>query len=554
MIAPRLPLIAAFFASSLCAAEAGVAGASLRLDMLANKAPKPIAMEFRIRAAEALNERHSDLAGKFVQQTLNDLQSGKDWVVGYAVVQGLARFSPADAVSVLPNLVPGYGQFVIATLAQSHKPDQAIALYMDLFRRGQMRPAGSATVLGPLTREDPVKAAKFFEDLLAMLPDPPDSGDASWILTTAATLAPSSPKLAADAIERVLKAASKPDYGSAATPVMLGNFSAGSKTVSTTKTRDTLLLVAAARMKDVAPDRLEKYKEVLAPWEGAGNLQVKSVSYRAATPPAAAGEPRAIQNSVNQRMSQIRGKATDAERAALVMEIARDIRTLPAGEQRLNAIRSLANLATEGALGKEAMTTVATTLEEAIRDSFPVMLAAKLPWPYGEAWIEVAKLVRYEHVAAPFADPALDAAGALLELRETVQQENGFTLTSLAGKTYSLESLKGRVVLLNFWATWCPPCRREMPDMEKLYREYESKGLTVLAVSDEDRETVEKFLQKNPYTFPVLLDPGRKVNSAFMVEGIPKSFLFDREGRLAAQSIDMRTEAQFRELLKQAGL
>lgn len=90
--------------------------------------------------------------------------------------------------------------------------------------------------------------------------------------------------------------------------------------------------------------------------------------------------------------------------------------------------------------------------------------------------------------------------------------------------------------------------------MEKLYREYESKGLVVLAVSDEDRKTVEDYLQKNPYTFPVLLDPGRKTNTAFMIEGIPKSFIFDREGRLAAQAIDMRSEAQFRELLKLAGL
>ena len=189
-----------------------------------------------------------------------------------------------------------------------------------------------------------------------------------------------------------------------------------------------------------------------------------------------------------------------------------------------------------------------------MRASFPIMVEAKQVWPYGDAWIELAKLVRYEKVAAPFTDASLDAAGALLELRERIQQENGFTLTSIDGKTYTLAGLKGRVVLLNFWATWCPPCRKEMPDMEKLYRELESKGLTVLAVSDEDRETVTKFLEKNPYTFPVLLDAGRKVNTAFMVEGIPKTFIFDREGRLAVQSVDMRTEAQFRELLKLAGL
>ena len=114
--------------------------------------------------------------------------------------------------------------------------------------------------------------------------------------------------------------------------------------------------------------------------------------------------------------------------------------------------------------------------------------------------------------------------------------------------------LKGKIVIVDIWGTWCPPCRREMPDMEKLYQRFSQKGLVVLAVSDEKRETVEDFLKKQDYTFPVLLDPDRKVNTAFGIEGIPNSFLFDRQGKLAAQSIDMRTERQFLEMFKTAGL
>jgi peroxiredoxin len=250
----------------------------------------------------------------------------------------------------------------------------------------------------------------------------------------------------------------------------------------------------------------------------------------------------------------MRSLPTDADRAKLVLEVTPQIRALPAGAGKINLIRSLANFANEGDLGKEALTAVATTLADALRDSYPQMIAAKDVFPYGGPYVELAKLVRYERINVAGADPALDTAGALLELRERIQQETGFTLTALDGKQYSLASLKGRIVLLNFWATWCPPCRKEMPDMEKLSRKYESKGLTVLAVSDEKRETVEGFLARNPYTFPVLLDPDRKVNTAFFVEGIPKSFIFDREGQLAAQAIDMRTERQFMELLKRAGL
>jgi peroxiredoxin len=122
------------------------------------------------------------------------------------------------------------------------------------------------------------------------------------------------------------------------------------------------------------------------------------------------------------------------------------------------------------------------------------------------------------------------------------------------GKTYSLDALRGKIVLLNFWATWCPPCRKEMPDMEALYRRFRQKGLVVLAVSDEDRETVAGFLAKQNYMFPVLLDPGRKTAGAFSVEGIPKSFIFDAQGQLVAEAMDMRTERQFLDLLKEAGL
>jgi peroxiredoxin len=117
-----------------------------------------------------------------------------------------------------------------------------------------------------------------------------------------------------------------------------------------------------------------------------------------------------------------------------------------------------------------------------------------------------------------------------------------------------LRELKGKVVLVNFWATWCPPCRKEMPDLETLWQEFRGKGLVVLAISDEERGKVEPFIAEKKYSFPVLLDEGRKVGEMMKVEGIPKTFIYDREGRLAAQSIDMRTRTQFLRMLTAAGI
>ena len=109
-------------------------------------------------------------------------------------------------------------------------------------------------------------------------------------------------------------------------------------------------------------------------------------------------------------------------------------------------------------------------------------------------------------------------------------------------------------MLVNFWATWCPPCRKEMPDLEALYTRFKDQGFVILAISDEEAGKVQPFIAERKITYPVMLDPGRKVNELFQVEGIPKSFVYNREGKLVAQSIDMRTQGQFLQMLAQAGL
>jgi peroxiredoxin len=292
----------------------------------------------------------------------------------------------------------------------------------------------------------------------------------------------------------------------------------------------------------VASPAVKRALATLAPAEAAAMFPPAPAGPRpaAGTRPTPPPELAAISKS----MAQMRALPTDADRAKLVLRIVADIRALPPAMAKLGPISSLANLATEGDLGKEALNAVASTLALALKET-PGTAAN---------YVELAKLVRYEHLAPLPADPSLDAATALLALHDRVVQESGFTLAGLDGKTYDLDALRGKVVLLNFWATWCPPCRREMPDMEKLYQRFSGKGLVVLAVSDEKRETVEDFLKKQNYTFPVLLDSDRKVNAAFGIEGIPNSFLFDRQGKRVAQTIDMRAERQFLEMFQTAGL
>jgi len=112
-----------------------------------------------------------------------------------------------------------------------------------------------------------------------------------------------------------------------------------------------------------------------------------------------------------------------------------------------------------------------------------------------------------------------------------------FKLEALDGSTVTLEQLKGKVVFLNIWATWCVPCREEMPSMETLYDELRTnRDFVMLAVSQDTkgRLVVAPYVEKNGYHFKVLLDPENKVGEAYDVSGVPETFIIDREGRIVA--------------------
>jgi peroxiredoxin len=240
----------------------------------------------------------------------------------------------------------------------------------------------------------------------------------------------------------------------------------------------------------------------------------------------------------------------DEVRARTTKNLAIEIRQLPVTPNKLRLANSLAMLSTEGDFGHDMLQEVATTLAAALREQPPPAKNGRPP----QAYVELAELVRYEHVQATLDDPQYTAAISKIEADNERRDQADFTLAELGGKTLTLKEQRGKVVVLNFWATWCPPCRKEMPDLETLYQQFKEQGLVILAISDEDAGKVRPFIAQQKVTYPILLDPGRKVNELFQIEGIPKTFVYDRTGKLVAQSIDMRTRRQFLEMLAQAGL
>jgi peroxiredoxin len=242
----------------------------------------------------------------------------------------------------------------------------------------------------------------------------------------------------------------------------------------------------------------------------------------------------------------------DDVRAKTTKDAALEIRALPPSSPgKLRLAEYLASRATEGDFGPGTLQEVTNTLSQALQQQPP---PEKDSQPAG-GYVALAELARYEHMQVSCDNPQYKAATAKLEADDIKRQDANFTLTDMQGKSWTLKDLKGKVVMVNFWATWCPPCQKEMPDLEALYNQYTDQGFVILALSqDDETEKVAPFIAERKITYPIFLDPGQKIGKLFEVNGIPKSFVYDRDGKLVAQSIDMRTRGQFEQMLAQAGL
>jgi thiol-disulfide isomerase/thioredoxin len=272
-------------------------------------------------------------------------------------------------------------------------------------------------------------------------------------------------------------------------------------------------------------------------------------------PLALTAQSAPTEDSITKTMKTLRS-LPDTTRPATTRQLALDIRTLPAGLPKVKLANGLASLVTEGDQGKPALTEVATTLAMALTES-PIPVKPDHPEAIPSPYLEVERIVRYEHITLDpqyLADPLFAKAEAQLIKNDDEISHVDFTLKDLHNKPVTLSALRGKIVMVNFWATWCPPCRKEMPALDAIYSHFKDKDLVILSISDEESFTVSPFIGQNNYHPPVLLDPNGKVHKLFHVDGIPKSFVFDRDGKLVAQTIDERTLKQFLAMLQSAGL
>ena len=154
----------------------------------------------------------------------------------------------------------------------------------------------------------------------------------------------------------------------------------------------------------------------------------------------------------------------------------------------------------------------------------------------------MGKVVVMSAVLIFFAVSILAMSGTPSKEPAKRQLAHDFSLSNLSGKQVKLSSFRGKIVLLNFWASWCPPCREEMPSIETLYNKMKGKKFQILAVNldEEGVDVVKRFVSKNRYTFPVLLDPDNKAAVKYGIYSIPTTYIIDKQGYIIDSYIGSR--------------
>jgi thiol-disulfide isomerase/thioredoxin len=152
------------------------------------------------------------------------------------------------------------------------------------------------------------------------------------------------------------------------------------------------------------------------------------------------------------------------------------------------------------------------------------------------------------------ADAREDLFEALGMAKVPPKAASDFTLLDTDGQQVSLQQYRGKVVFLNFWATWCIPCREEMPALERLHQAYQAQDLAIISIDlKEGADQVKAFFQKHGLSFPSLLDPNGTVFRDYLVAGMPTTYLIDRNGTLLARGVGGRdwTRAEAQQLIQE---
>ncbi len=439
--------------------------------------------------------------------------------------------------------------------------ERAAELAVEMIRAGRVDPFDLGSALATVAALDPVQAADLFQELSR---DPKSRSAipelAARLLDALLRTAETTTLPMDSAVKRIREVFESDDYGRDAKVLITTQFELDGRKVDTKDNRSTALetLTLVDRMADEKTRKAAQ--QALRTRRTRFSSSIRTYTRRKAIAPDLSLDEALAQmrswEPANERVGQLWrymiGKPrTEDEARPMIAALIDEADRAPVNGDPFWFLQSTLNL--DGRLGPPGRQWV---LPPALRpDVFRA--AARVGQKVDrdpERYEQLTAAMREEKVPVPAGLASAQARMRLAALRSELQTRYDFRLTSLDGAKRSLKAERGKVVVMNFWATWCGPCRKELPVLGCIYENLRKDGVEIFAITDEPMDTVKRFAASNPVSVPVLLDEGGRVFDHHRIVARPQTMVLDGTGRMVEHFTAEATEEQIRGAIAKACL
>ncbi len=567
-----------------------------QIEKYASLEDRNLALETRLSAAGRLRVIAPAGARRLLEGGLPALQAdaeeGQDYLT-YKLLKDYAAIDLDAAERALPSIkdrIWGYTALIDQATTQRDFP-RAIKLMRGALREGHYSLGAITHLLSVLATNDASRVAPMQDELMRAFPVRKASLVDVKLLLTYVVQAPAiDPKRGRRAARLAFLALDRLhiNHGSARGEQDTATFSLGNRKIETKTTYDTVLLPAGAFLAVFDPEEYRKRRQSLPEWrDSLAGLSAADLPGLMRAPHVLRAAPAPRRNDLPAPPPRPYLQMSYDELLAYAEKVPPDYRgpaLLTAGrhagvtdEQRERALRlaleCISGLRSAGsryhlmegvfqeilerrldALMPAALDEWIRALDEASRSNDRMLLTEHYSGGFSRRYAALADILDKRGIALSAPNPAIEAQRAIRDIERLRLPAQDFALETQDGKMVRLSELRGRVVVLDFWATWCEPCRKALPEVARLDREWSGKGVVVLGVDNEAPGVVREFAAKNGITYPTLIDHGRKVHDLFGVEGIPATVVIGRDGTLIERVPFPHDQQNFRTALRKAGV
>jgi thiol-disulfide isomerase/thioredoxin len=568
-------LIAVSFLTCTLRAESKLQALAVQIESDAAREDVRLGMDTRIRAAERLRLVDPAAAKHILDSGLPVLS--KPFAPGFLTYRFMNTYAFIDldaaekAGSKLGDKIEVYAA-LIQESARVKDYTRVNRLVRSAEREGYYALGATISALQNMLRDVPAEATELLRERIAAFPTSRATDrEIRSLLSTLAVFPNVHSQLAREAIHKIFEAIDRPDFRKYdSESEVTATYIVHGKQIQTATTYDTVLLPSAAYLAVFDPEAYHAREASLPEWRhnldevrwfNLPEIVRANTVVRHKAPPAGANSDQESASHFAAVLAVAKGKDLPEEQRRKAFEdLWKIAREMPVW-QRYNWMREgffyAVQSKIDGVFGPAVLAWI-ETLDAAVKSDDIMLIRTHERGEFHLWYVQLLDLFEQRDFALGQPHPSLVSRRALRSLDAAATEHVDFSLPSTDGKTFHLADLKGKVVLIDFWATWCSPCRDALPTIEKLHREWRDKGLVVLGIDDEDGRIIAPFLAKNGITYPTLLDPDRKVHNLFGQdgngEGIPLTLVFDRSGNFAARVPFPHDEVILLDVLKKAGL